>query len=182
MQLLDLIQSTGSLRAIAQQVGLSESQARTAAGALLPALVGGFKKQADGRSGIDGLVTMLTRSGGGGLFDNVVSPQPTDSGLGNNVLANIFGSKDVSREVATQAAQQTGLSFDTLKKMLPLLAMVAAGLLSKQANNSHGGGFLDQLGDMLGSQDGGLSGMIDLDGNGNPLDDLLRAAGKMFSR
>ena len=36
--------------------------------------------------------------------------------------ASLLGSKDVSREVATRAAAQTGLSPDVLKRLLPLAA------------------------------------------------------------
>lgn len=187
MQLLDLIKSSGGLGAIAQQVGLNESQAEQAVGALLPAVVGGFKKQAEGGGGLDGLSSILSGLGGASLLENVVGSAPTNTGLGGNILGQIFGSKDVSRSVANQAAQTTGLNVETLKKMLPLLAMVAAGVLAKQGGGASsgqgGGGLLGQIGGMLGGANqsgGGLGQLLDQDGNGNPLDDVLRAAGKMF--
>ena len=87
--------------------------------ALVPAILGGVKKQvqtqAGSPGGLGGLLTQL----GGGLLENVLSPQPTDVGLGNNVLGQIFGSKDVSRAVAANAAAQSGLDPALLKKMLP---------------------------------------------------------------
>jgi hypothetical protein len=80
-----------------------------------------------------------------------------------------------------------------LKKMLPVLAMLVAGYMAKQgrasaAPQTGGGGLADMLGGMLGggtqgSQGGGGSGlasMLDLNGDGNPLDDILGMAGKFL--
>ncbi|MBK7469630.1 MAG: hypothetical protein IPI73_02305 [Betaproteobacteria bacterium] len=50
-----------------------------------------------------------------------------DVNRGNDVLGQIFGSKDVSRAVAQNAAAQSGLDSSLLKKMLPMLAMLVAG-------------------------------------------------------
>jgi hypothetical protein len=51
---------------------------------------------------------------------------------GDDVLARIFGSKDVSRAVAADASTRTGIDPQTLKKMLPMLAMMVAGYMAKQ--------------------------------------------------
>jgi hypothetical protein len=51
---------------------------------------------------------------------------------GNEVLGQIFGSKDVSRTVAQNAASRSGLDPSLLKKMLPMLAMLVAGYMAKQ--------------------------------------------------
>jgi hypothetical protein len=92
------------------------------------------------------------------------------------VLGEIFGSKDVSRTVAENAAERSGLQPSLLKKMLPMLAMMAAGYMAKQRGGLAG---LGGLGGMPASapRRGGLGSMLDLDGNGNPLDDILRMAG-----
>ncbi|MET0341655.1 MAG: DUF937 domain-containing protein [Polyangiales bacterium] len=184
MELLDVIKSTGGISALAQQLGLSESQAQTGAAALLPAIVAGFQKQTQGGGGLEGLVSMLGQAGGAGLLENVLGSEPTNTKLGGDLLGQIFGSKDVSREVAGQAASSTGLNVETLKKMLPILTMLAGGLLAKRGGQ--GGGLLDQLGGLLGGSSGGAVGglgkLLDQDGNGNPLDDVLRGAGKLFGR
>jgi len=49
------------------------------------------------------------------------------------VLGSIFGSKDVSRAVAQNAASRSGLDAGLLKKMLPMLAMMVAGFMAKGA-------------------------------------------------
>lgn len=170
---------------------LSDVQAASGAEALLPAILGGFKKQAQ-PGGLEGLGGLLGQLGGGSLFDNVLSPQPTDVSRGNDVLGQIFGSRDVSRTVAQNAASQTGLDSGLLKQMLPMLAMLVAGYMAKQqggggadAPSNPGGGLGDLLGGLLGQRaagaeptGGGLASMLDLNGDGNTLNDILRMAGK----
>jgi hypothetical protein len=193
MQIQDLIKQMGGLQSVARELGVNPQQAETGAAALLPAILGGFKKQAQAQGGAGGLGGMLSQLGGGGLLDNVLSPQPTNVDLGNNVLGQIFGSKDVSRTVATHAASQSGIDPSLLKKMLPIIAMMAAGFMAKQgaapAAAPAGGGLGGLLGGLLGGGGrpsggrqggGGLAAMLDADGDGNPLDDILGMAGKLM--
>lgn len=202
MNITDILAQMGGLQSIAKELGISESQATSGAEALAPAILGGFKKQAQAQpTGLEGLGGLLGQLGGGGLLDSVLSPEPTNVSQGNDVLGQIFGSKDVSRTVAQSASSQTGIDAGVLKKMLPLLAMMVAGYMAKQRDGSAsaapaegaGGG----LGGMLGSIPGGLTGgggraasggagggglasMIDMNGDGNALDDILKMAGKMM--
>ena len=189
MQITDILTQAGGLQSIARELGVSESQATRGAEALAPAILGGFRKQADAQPAeLEGLGGLLGRLGGGDLLDNVLSPQPTDVSRGDNVLGEIFGSRDVSRAVAGNAAAQTGLDASLLKKMLPMLAMMVAGYMAKQQSagaESAGSGLGGLLGGLLGGRPsetgglGGLAGMLDQDGNGNPLDDILRKVGGM---
>jgi len=133
MQITDVLGQMGGLQSMARELGVSEAKATAGADALLPAILGGFKKQAQAQpAGLDGLGGLLGQLGGGGLLDNVLSPQPTDVGQGNDVLGQIFGSKDVSRTVTQSAAARTGLDPALLRRMLPMLAMLVAGFMAKQ--------------------------------------------------
>jgi hypothetical protein len=198
MQITDILGQLGGLRSMGRELGVSEDQAASGAEALLPAILGGFKKQAQSQSaGLEGLGGLLGQLGGGGLLDQVLAPQPTDVSSGNEVLGQIFGSKDVSRTVAQNAASQSGLDPTLLKKMLPMLAMLVAGFMAKQQGagvaaqpSARGGGLGGLLGSLLGGQAAGaasampgaatpgLASMLDLNGDGNALDDILRMAGK----
>ena len=191
MQMTEMLSALGGLQSMARELGVSEDQARSGAEALLPAVLGGFKKQAQTEpAGLDGLVNMVGGLGGGGLLDEVLAPRPTDVSGGNNVLGQIFGSPDVSRAVAQRAASQSGLDPALLKKMLPMLAMLVGGVMAKQggaSGSSAGGGFGDLLGGLMGggqtagqSGAGSLASMLDLDGDGNPLDDILGMAGRFL--
>ena len=189
MQVTDILRQAGGLQSIARELGISESQAASGAAALAPAILGGFKKQAQAQpGGVEGLGGLLDQLGGGGLLDDVLASKPTDVSRGNEVLGQVFGSKDVSRAVAQNAASQSGLDPGVLRKMLPMLAMLFAGYMAKQRTAgagaqaaSAGGGLGGLLGGLLGGQAGragGLASMLDMDGDGNPLDDIMRMAGK----
>ena len=127
MQIMDMLEQMGGTQSLAREFGVSESQAASGAAALLPAILGGFKKQTQGQpAGLERLIGMLSGLGGGGLMDEVLAPQPTNVSPGNDVLGQIFGSREVSRTVAQNAAGQMGLDPALLKKMLPVLAMLVA--------------------------------------------------------
>jgi hypothetical protein len=194
MQITEVLAQMGGLQSMARELGISENEAASGADALIPAILGGFKKQAQSPStGLEGLGGLLGQLGGGGLLDNVLAPEPTDVSRGNDVLGQIFGSKDVSRTVADNASAQSGLDAGLLRKMLPMLAMLVTGYMARQGGGAAqaqpaptpGGGLGDLLGGLLGGQAagggagrGGLGSMLDLNGDGNALDDILRMAGK----
>lgn len=215
MQITDLLGQIGGLQSMANELGIDENEVARGADALLPAILGGVKKQAQAQpAGLDDVLGMLGQAGGGGLLEQVLGAQPTDVTPGNDILGQIFGSKDVSRTVAESAAAQSGLDASLLKKMLPMLAMLVMGYMTRQGGNTdapaaQGGGLGDLLGGMLGGGaagglggvlggmlggagqaqaqaggagdaggPGGLGSMLDLNGDGNALDDILRMAGK----
>lgn len=199
MNLTDILAQAGGIESMANQLGIPPAMAKQGADALLPAILGGFKKQAQsgggGAEGLGALGGLLGQLGGGGLLDSVLGSQPTPVEQGNDVLGQIFGSKDVSRTVAGQAAAQTGIDPGILKQMLPILAMMAAGYMAKQGGQGgESGGLGGMLGNVLGGamgggaapSAGGLSGglgglgkMLDMDGDGNPLDDIMGMVNKM---
>jgi hypothetical protein len=197
MDITDILAQMGGLQSMARELGVSEQQAKTGAAALLPAILGGFKKQTQAQpAGLEGLGGLLGQLGGGSLLEDVLSPQPTNVSRGNDVLGQIFGSKDVSRAVAQNAAAKSGLDASVLKKMLPMLAMLVTGFMAKQGGagagaqrSPEGGGLGGLLGGLIGGRGSGgkaaaggaapgLASMLDLDGDGNPLDDILQMAGK----
>lgn len=159
---------------LAGQFGLSPDQANAAVGALLPAVLGGIKK-AEGSGGLGNIAEIVNGMG---------APEQ-DIASGNSILGQIFGSKDVSRQVASHASQQTGISDTILKAMLP----VVAGLVAQQVAKRMGGLAGAVLGSMVGGGAtqaaapagglgslgslGGLASMLDADRDGNPLDDIL---------
>lgn len=209
MDIASMLQQSGALSSVASELGIDQQTASVGAAALLPAILGGFKKQAQVQpSGLEGLIGMLGGMGGGGLLESVVGPQPTPVEQGNNILGTIFGSKDVSRQVADQASAQTGIGSDTLRKLLPIVAMLAAGYMASQSNQGQGGGLGGMLGSVLGGGQqagglgglggilgsvlgggqqqaapagglGGLASMLDMDRDGNPLDDIIGMAGRL---
>jgi hypothetical protein len=79
-------------------------------------------------------------------YENAKSP-------GDEILGQIFGSKDTSREVAQQLSATSGIGAAVLKKLLPIVASVVMGQVAKKMGGGSaqgGGGLGDILGDILG--------------------------------
>lgn len=128
MQPNEILQQIGGIGAMARELGVSETQAASGVEALLPAILGGFKRQAQAHpAGLDGLGAALSQLGGGGLLEEVLAPAPVTQGSGSGLDALLGGGS---------AGGTAGAS--------PLA---------------------------------GLGSLLDLNGDGNPLDDILRMAG-----
>lgn len=202
MNLFDMIQKAGALQQVAGQFGLDESQAQSAVKALLPAISGGLKRNTAQEGGLQALMGALQGGSHDRYLDNPAEmAQPQALQDGNGILGHLLGSKEMSRQVASQAAQRTGLDGGLMKKMLPMVAAMAMGSLSKQSKQPDiasalmgalsGGGQQQAsrggLGGLVGSLLGGgkqqaqqpsgplgmLGGLLDADGDGNAMDDIL---------
>lgn len=177
------------VRHLGQQFGLDESQASSALGALLPSLAAGFQREASSPTGLESLLGALA----GGqhqryVEDAQVLGRPDTVADGNGILGHIFGSKDVSREVANRASAQSGISSDVLKRMLPVVAAMVMGALARRqsgATTSNAGFSLPGMGGMGGQQAGGglldvLSPMLDANRDGSMVDDVMGMIGKFM--
>lgn len=183
MNLMDMIlnaQNGDVVRQMANDFQLDEGQARSAMGALIPALTSGISKEASSSQGLDDLIGALRRGNHGQYIDKPAAlAQPVAVEEGNGILGHIFGSKEVSREVASRAAQSTGVDSSILKKMLPMLASLAMGAMAKKGFG--GGAAANQL---SGGQDAGigslLTGFLDADKDGSAMDDILGMASRFL--
>jgi hypothetical protein len=177
MNLMDLFlnnQQSAPVRQLADQFGLSEGQAASAVESLLPALMGGLQRNASTPQGLSSLLGALSGSQHQHYVDDPTSlSDPATVADGNAILGHILGSKDVSRSVAAQASQQTGIGTDLLKQMLPVVATLAMGYLSKQTS----GGQVQQEGLF-----GMLSPMLDSNRDGSVVDDVLGMASRFFQK
>jgi hypothetical protein len=189
-QLIDMIARMGGadgVAAMASRVGLTPDQAQAAMAALVPALTGGMAKQAQAGNGsiVDQLAGMAAAYTGSAAGDGAVAQ-------GNDILGSIFGSKDVSRAVAAQAASQTGLDINALKAMLPMVATMAASALGNGTGTVAApaggmGGLGGLLGGLLGGGNqagaaGALMAMVDTNKDGNPLDEIMGMASSFLKR
>jgi len=196
MNILEAIlsaQNGGATRQLGARFGLDDQQVESAVKALLPALAGGVSRNASTPDGLESLLGALTRGNHQRYVDEAGSLDDESATLdGNGILGHIFGSKEVSRQVATSASAQTGIGADVLKKMLPLVAAMLMGGLGRQA--SSGGGFgtggapagFDVGGARAPAQGGGLldmlTPMLDQNRDGSALDDLLGMAARYIGR
>ncbi|MER8725745.1 DUF937 domain-containing protein [Mesorhizobium sp. M1027] len=133
-------QNGNGMQALAQQFGLSQQQTQAAVAALLPAFSQGLKRNTADPYGLGSFMTAMASGQHAKYFEDAsraFSPQGLDEG--NGILGHLFGSKDLSRAVANQAAQASGVSQQVLQQMLPAIASMMMGGLFKQTTNQLGG-------------------------------------------
>ena len=62
MEITDILAQMGGLQSVAKELGVSENQAASGAAALLPVILGGFKKQTQSQpAGLEGLGGILEK-------------------------------------------------------------------------------------------------------------------------
>ncbi len=184
MGILDSILGGGNSQMISQlarTVGIDESTVQSVVNQLLPAVSKGIKNNAGSSDGLGGLMNALTSGNHQQYLDNPeILGNSTAVDDGNGILGHIFGNKDVSRNVAGHAAEATGVDSSLVKKLLPLVASMAMGALSKETGSSGlnmtnllGGGDSSSATDLI-------SSFLDADNDGDITDDLLNIAKKFF--
>jgi hypothetical protein len=181
---MDLLQSVlsaqdgAAVSKLGRTFGLDQGQTAAAVGQLLPALAAGLSRNTTQPGGLEGLMAALA----GGSHQRYLDDPSTltdESAIedGNGILGHILGSKDVSRQVAAQASARTGIAADVLKKMLPLVATLAMGALSRQASRPNVGGppAPGQAGVL-----GMLAPLLDSNRDGSVADDVMGMFGKFL--
>lgn len=142
LPLYDLLSRAGDGRAIelmARQYRLSQEQAQLATEALLPAFREGLRRNAADPAGMGALMSEMAGGRHQRFFDDAAHAfSPDGKKDGEDILGQLFGSPEISRAVAAQAAQATGIAQETLKAMLPSMAAMLMGGLGKQASGELG--------------------------------------------
>lgn len=127
-------QNGAAMDAVAKQFNLAQEQATKAMAALTPAFSAGLKRSTSNPYDFVGLMQAVASGNYAKYFEDI-SKAFTPEGIsdGNNVLSQLFGSKEVSRAIAAQAAQMTGIGQEIYKQMLPVMAGTLMGGLFKQS-------------------------------------------------
>ncbi|HEY0970029.1 MAG TPA: DUF937 domain-containing protein [Gemmatimonadales bacterium] len=173
---------------LSQQIGADESTTRNAVQAALPMLLGGLARNSSNPAGAASLGSALNEHRDSGVLENlgglIGNPQ---SGPGGGILGHVFGNRRGSVEEGVGRA--TGLDRQQMGKLLMVLApIVMAALARRQGTGQADAAPQDDLGQVLQRESqeaaqkapsglGGLIGMLDRDGDGNPLNDLGRLGG-----
>jgi hypothetical protein len=139
LPLFDLLaqaQNGQGIEMLAKQFNLSQQQAEAAVEALLPAFSQGLKRNTTDPYGLTAFMTAMANGQHAKAFDDAgLAFSQQGVAQGNAVLGQLFGSKDLSRAVAAQAAQATGIGQQVLQQMLPAIASMVMGGLFKQTTN-----------------------------------------------
>ena len=89
------------LSEIGRQFGLNEEQTRAAVEALTPVVAAGMRRNGGAGGGLNDIISSITQGG---------APDEPDAATsqGNDILGQIFGSKEVSRGVANELSATLG--------------------------------------------------------------------------
>ena len=200
MSLLKMLEQAGGgqgLAGLASQFGLDQEKAGGLAEMLAPAIGSAAKKRAES-GGLGELLGQLQGEGLGRLFDQPeAAAAPEAQAQGQNFLEGLLGSREATDELANVAAERSGVDSGTVQQFMPALAAMLQGGMQKQTPDTsiqgmltqlgggtpnQGGGIMSMLSGMLSTQNkpdaGGMdlsmiTNMLDADGDGSSLDDIL---------
>ena len=180
MNIIDMLTGSGNSQAIGQlarQFGLTEEQTRSAVGSLAPSLTRGLQRRSEKEIGLKDIMDALGSGNHSRYLDEPkrFGEQETIDD-GNSILGHIFGSKEVSRNVARHAGEQTGLGSSLMKKMLPVVASMVMASLGKKILGGGGRAAAPASGGGL------LTSLLDSDNDGSVIDDVLGMAFKAAFR
>ncbi|MCR5858482.1 DUF937 domain-containing protein [Mesorhizobium sp. J428] len=164
-----MAQNGRAVELMARQFNLSQQQAALAMEALTPAFSQGLKRNTSDPYGVSNFLQALASGNHAKYYDDAANAfSPAGMAEGNGILGHLFGSKELSRAVAAQAAQATGIQQEILKQMLPAMASMMMGGLFRQTTGqpqqAQAGGFgasgniLGEIIDQMMKQGGGMMG------------------------
>jgi hypothetical protein len=178
VDLMDLLKGTGAdagMGAISRQLGLSSGDAGKLLKALSPAVTHGLQRQAESNDGLSNFKKALEKGGHQRYLQDPELLSDEETRLdGNKILGHLFGSKDVSRNVAAHAAKETGIDSSLIRKVLPLLAPLVMAAVSKSTNAGK------DLPSRAGGNLGGLAGMLLGKDKDSGIADIISLARKFF--
>ena len=179
MNITDLLfekSNADTISEFAKKFNVDDSQAKDAISSLAKSLSEGLGFHVKKEPGLGSLFDALEKGNHSRYLDEpaILGREETIKD-GNDILGHIFGNKDVSRHVAKRASEKTGLSSSLLKKMLPVVATMVMGALSK---GMFGGSAKPQRQESTSF----LTKIFDRDHDGSMVDDVLGMAFKAVFR
>lgn len=187
LNLLSQAQGGQGLSQLAKQFGIDEGKANELAEMLAPSIGSAANKKAQS-GGLTDVLGALRGENQGGLFDDAAqAAAPEGQKQGMDFLESLLGGAQGPRGLADEAANRSGIDVGTIMQFLPALAAMLQGGMQKKMPDSSidnmmnaGGGLGDLLGGLMGSGKSGgspdlgaLTDMLDANGDGSPLDDIL---------
>lgn len=176
MDILKLLlsNSSGMIDAMSQKSGLAANDVEAVVSKIAPIFMQraneNFKSDADSSNFLE----MIRRSN---LDEMADAPQNISVAEGNELLGVLTGSKENSRALASDVGSQLGISADSIKTLLPMIAPMIAGMLNNQLKASNLQGSTDS-----GSMMSMLTQFLDQNKDGSIVDDIFRIAGNFFGK
>lgn len=126
---------------------------------LIPMILGGLKKQKDEQGGAERVDHILNKYGSSSVLDNIgglFSQKAKDESVGPE-LGGLLGDSGV--QATNMIANNFNLNGNIASKLIPMLAPVVLGALTKKR-------------DTEGAGSSGIAALLDQDGDGSILDDV----------
>ncbi len=185
--LLDLLQGQiggGALAQVSQRLGADQGQTTQAVAAALPMLLGALARNAAKPDGAQALHGALTRDHDGRALDDLPGAlNRPDTADGNAILGHVFGERRGA--VETGVSRVSGLDGQRTGQLMAMLAPVVMGALGRmqRQKNLDSAGLASALaGERQGVERasaglGGLTALLDADGDGQIMDDVVGKLG-----
>jgi hypothetical protein len=158
-EILRNAQGGQAIENLAAQFNITPEEADAAVKALVPVLSSEFLKQTSQPLGFGSLVAALGEHQHMAAFsDPAVAQDPATAQKGGDVLRQVLGSQGAHEEIVLRASGATGVSSDLLTQMLPVIASMIFGGLTKSLEHQGFGGILGQLANAAGQ--GGLGPIL----------------------
>jgi len=173
----------GGIEEIGRSAGLDSADVSKVLAGAIPALLAGLTRNSSSSVGAEGLLGALDRDHDGSILDDVMGylGGGGDRSAGAGILGHVFGGSQGNIERAISSS--SGVDEDSVGRILALVAPLLMGALGK-AKREYG---LDASGlaAALGQQERAarrvspsavdvFSRMLDSDGDGDPLDDIVK--------
>lgn len=183
------------MQKVSNSIGADQTQTQEASHDILDLILGGLAKNASTPDGAANLDKALAEDHDGSLLDHLddflggqssesVSPKATDA---TGILKHVLGDKqDAGVDVISQ---KTGMDKQQVLALLIKLAPIAMSMLGKAkketgADATGMAGLLEQASKNQKESSGGFMGVVgkllDQDGDGSYMDDILAMAAKKF--
>lgn len=163
---------------ISRSLGADQSVVESAVAAALPAIVAGMANNSKKPDGAASLSTALDDHSVS-VFDQLGDLLGSGGSDGAKILGHVLGQR--RPYVERSVAQKSGVDINLIMQLLPILAPLVMGYLSKEKRTRDLGA--GDLGGVLANERqeaekkepglGGLAAILDADGDGSVLDDVL---------
>lgn len=144
---------------LSSNLGLDEKTANQIIPQVIPMILGGLKKQKDNFGGEQRIDHILNKYGKESMLDNVsdLFAAKAQEKSADPRLGGLLGESGV--QATNIISQQFGINTKTAMKIIPMLAPVVLGALSRKRDRD-------------GAGSSGIASLLDQDGDGSILDDV----------
>jgi len=147
-------------RGLSSNLGMEQRAANQLIPQVIPMILGGLKRQMETRGGAERLDHILNKYGSEDVLDQIGDVMSAKAQQANPdpQLGGLLGQSGI--QASEMIGQKFGLSSEKAMSLIPMLAPLILGALSRMKNQQGGAG-LD-----------GIASLIDRDGDGSILDDI----------